>query len=137
MRLEITRKADLAATALVVLARSGRKMKAAELAEVIGATPGFVPQVIAPLVEHGWVRSEPGPTGGYSAVVDLGSVSLRAVIEAADGPTDTGRCVLEERPCNDSGPCALHTPWTRARKQLLDELERTPMSEIPTPSLGS
>ena len=64
MRLEITRRADLAVRAMVVLGEAERLVKASVLAEGNpDATPGFIPQVIGPLVKAGWVRSEPGPTG--------------------------------------------------------------------------
>ena len=68
------------------------------MAETVGSTSGFVSQVLHPLVRQGWVRSDPGPAGGYSLAVDLTSVSVLAVIEAVEGPTDSGRCVLADRP---------------------------------------
>lgn len=131
MRLEITRRADLATRALVVLAGSGARVKGARLAQVLDTTPGFVPQVLQPLLQAGWVRSEPGPTGGYVAAVALDDVSVLDVIEAVEGVTPTARCVLVDRPCNESGRCALHEPWARARTQLLGELARTPLSALP------
>jgi len=131
MRLEITRKADLATRVLLDLARSGTRSKATDLAARVGTTPGFLSQVVTPLTARGWVRSDPGPTGGYLAVVDLADVSVLDVIEAVEGPTDTGRCVLEDRACGQANPCALHNPWSQARGQLLAELAATPLSTLP------
>ena len=130
MRLEVSRKADLATRTLLELARSGRRSKASALAEQVGTTPGFLSQVVAPLTVRGWVRSDPGPAGGYLATVDLGEVSVLDVIEAVEGPTDTGKCVLEDRDCAGGGVCALHTPWSQARSQLLAELAGTPLSQL-------
>lgn len=130
MRLEVSRKADLATKTLLELALSGQRSKAVDLAAAVGTTPGFLSQVIAPLATRGWVRSEPGPTGGYAATVDLDEVSVLEVIEAVEGPSDTGRCVLEDRPCGSGGTCALHLPWTRARATLLAELAGTPLSSL-------
>jgi Rrf2 family protein len=133
MRLEVTRRSDLATRALVALAsaaREGRRMKSAEVAAEVGTTPGFVPQVLGPLVTAGWVRSDPGPTGGYSLAADLEEISLLGVIEAVEGVTDAGRCVLIDRPCSPAEPCALHVPWTRARAQLLAELASTSISVL-------
>src|SRR4051812_11261961 len=115
MRLEITRRSDLATRALSELARLGRRTKSVELAELIGTTPGFLSQAMTPLASKGWVRSEPGPSGGYLLTTDLDDVSVLDVIEAIEGPSDAGRCVLEDRPCANGGPCALHQPWQRAR----------------------
>lgn len=129
MRLEVTRKSDLAVRALQALAAADGRLKGPALAEAVGSTSGFVSQVVNPLVRAGWVRSEPGPSGGYSLAVALDDLSVLAVIEAIEGPTDSGRCVLIDRPCNDTGTCALHVPWLRARTQLLGELAATSVRE--------
>lgn len=127
MRLEVTRKSDLAVRTLRALAAlpPGGRAKGPELAEQVGSTAGFVAQVMTPLVRAGWVRSEPGPTGGYALRVDLATISVLAVIEAIEGPTETGRCVLADRPCAEAGVCTLHTAWQRARQELLRELAAT------------
>jgi Rrf2 family protein len=136
MRLEITRKADLATRALLELDRRAGtadpppRAKAADLARSVGTTAGFLTQVMSPLLARGWVRSEPGPTGGYVVVADLADLSVLQVIEAVEGPTDTGRCVLEERTCAGGGTCALHVPWSRARGQLTAEMSRTSLASL-------
>jgi Rrf2 family protein len=130
MRLEVTRKSDLAVRALQTLGASTGRMKGPVLAEAVGSTPGFVAQVVTPLIRQGWVRSDPGPSGGYSLAVALDAVSVLAVIEAIEGPTATGRCVLADRPCNETGTCALHVPWLSAQSQLLGELAATPVAGV-------
>ena len=82
MRLEITRKTDLATRAMIALARVGTKTKASLLAEAVGTTTGFLSQVMTPLVAQGWVRSDPGPTGGYTCLIDINNISILEVIEA-------------------------------------------------------
>jgi Rrf2 family iron-sulfur cluster assembly transcriptional regulator len=131
MRLEITRRSDLATRALIELDRLARRTKSGELADAIGTTPGFLSQTMTPLAAKGWVRSEPGPSGGYLLTDDLEDVSILDVIEAIEGPSDSGRCVLEDRPCASGGPCALHQPWQRARTQLLDELSNSTLAALP------
>ena len=137
MRLEITRRSDLATRALLELARTVERTKASVLAERVGTTPGFLSQAMTPLVAQGWVRSDPGPTGGYTALVDPAALTVLEVIEAVEGPTDTGRCVLEDRPCAAAGLCALHRPWSSARAQLLGELGGTPLSSLLEPETVS
>lgn len=127
MRLEVTRRSDLAVRALRALAAAGDRIKGPELAEIVGATPGFLGQAMTPLVRAGWVRSDPGPTGGYSLAAPLDDLSVLAVVEAVEGPTDSGRCVLVDGPCAGHGTCALHEPWLRARTLLLAELDASPV----------
>jgi len=129
MRLEVTRKSDLAVRILQTLGERNERLKGTDLAELVGSTVGFVPQVLTPLVRAGWVRSDPGPTGGYELAVDPADLSILQVIEAVEGPTDSGRCVLADRPCDATGPCALHVPWTRARDRLLRELDSTTITD--------
>ena len=131
MRLEVTRKSDLAVQALRTLDRAGDRVKGPALAHTVGSTSGFLSQVLNPLVREGWVQSDPGPSGGYSLIVELDDVTLLAVIEAIEGPTDSGRCVLVDRPCDERGACALHEAWVRARAQLLRELEATSVADAP------
>lgn len=127
MRLEVTRRSDLAVRALRALAAAGDRLKGPELAEIVGATPGFLGQAMTPLVRAGWVCSDPGPTGGYSLAGPLDDLSVLAVVEAVEGPTDSGRCVLVDGPCAGHGTCALHEPWLRARTLLLAELDASPV----------
>lgn len=130
MRLEITRRADLAVRAMRELGASPDRLKAQVLAETLDTTPGFVPQVIGPLVKAGWVRSEPGPTGGYVLVVPLDRLSVLDVIEAVDGPTDDGRCVVADTACDGDLPCVMHEAWTRARHELMRTLGSISMASL-------
>jgi Rrf2 family protein len=130
MRLEITRKSDIATRALLSLSANGSRSKASELAKAVGATPGFLSHAMLALVQRGWVRSDPGPLGGYTATFNPEKLSVLDVIEAVEGPTDTGRCVLESRPCGETGPCALHVAWSSARMDLLSKLSSTSLSSL-------
>lgn len=134
MRLEITRRTDLATRALLELDGAEQRTKASALSQAVGTTPGFLSQALSPLVAKGWVRSDPGPSGGYSLAADLAEVSVLDVIEAVEGPTDTGRCVLEDRTCAQAGICALHQPWMSARTELLSQLRGTPLATLPSPA---
>ena len=135
MRLELTRRSDLATRALLELSLAESRLKSAALAERVGTSAGFLSQAMTPLVSQGWVHSDPGPTGGYSLAVDPADLNVLEVIEAIEGPSEDGKCVLADRPCEDgfregSFPCALHQPWSRARTQLLAELSGTALSSL-------
>ena len=116
--------------ALLVLDGAGGRVKGPDLAARLGTTSTYIPQVLKPLVTRGWVGSEPGPTGGYSCAIALAELSVLAVIEAVEGPTETERCVLTARLCDSRHPCALHGPWLTARSQLLASLSATPVATI-------
>jgi Rrf2 family protein len=130
VKLDITRKTDLAVRTMLALDGEGTRMKGSELADKVCSTAGFMPQVLAPLVQMGWVRSDPGPTGGYVLRIDLDSVTMLELIEAVEGPTDRGQCVLDGGRCSDVGHCAIHDSWNRARDQLLADLATTTLRHI-------
>lgn len=130
MHLSVTRRADLATRALLALAASDGRRTASDLAAELDASPGFLAQAMTPLVNKGWVRSDPGRSGGYTAVASLDDVSVLDVVEAVEGGTDVTACVLEDRPCAGGGRCALHDAWARARSDLLHQLASTPLSAV-------
>ena len=115
-----------------LLEAAGGRVKASVLAAAVGSTPGFVPQVLGPLVKRGWVRSEPGPSGGYSLIAPLESLSVLDVVEAIDGPTDAGKCVVADRRCASGPLCAMHVAWSRARAELTASLASTMIAELST-----
>ena len=60
MIVDFTRFTDLALTALQALARVGGRDTRSDLAAETGTTPSFLPQVMAPMVQAGWVKSGRG-----------------------------------------------------------------------------
>lgn len=119
---------------LVALDRAQERLKGPALAEAVGSSAGFVSQAMTPLVRAGWVRSEPGPTGGYSLDTALCDLSVLDVVEAVEGPTDAGRCVLAGQRCDPIEPCALHGAWSRAREHLISDLDGVSLAEATAPT---
>jgi Rrf2 family protein len=129
LKLDITRKSDLAVRAMLVLGASDDRLRGSDLADLIDTTNGFLPQVLAPLVRRGWIDSSPGPSGGYLLNVDLDDVSLLDVIEAVEGPFDHEVCVLDGGRCHNINHCAIHEAWMLARERLHEVLAATPISQ--------
>lgn len=127
VRLELTRKTDLALRALQLLALADETMKGEELAGSLETTAGFLVQVMAPLTREGWVRSIPGPRGGYEATDAVQDASVLRLVEAVEGPVRADRCVLRDQPCPAQIPCALHDAWVPARDALVYRLAATPL----------
>jgi len=126
MNFGFQRKTDLAVLVLRRLGTPGVRVSGAVLSSAIGTTTSFLPQVMAPLIDRGWVASERGPGGGYSLTVASLEVSLFDVLEATEGPTVNGRCVLRDQPCPGNDSCPAHVVWTDAREVLIDGLRKIP-----------
>jgi len=127
MRLELFKRTDLSLQAVEALAASESGMAGSKLAAAIGTTTNYLPQVMKPLVDAGWVSATSGPRGGYTLTADIDQVSLLEVVEAVEGPTETGQCILKGAPCPTEESCAFHSSWVRARDALVNELGATPL----------
>lgn len=135
VKLELLDRTDLAVQTIRFLAQNQRA-PARIIAEELGTSPGFLNQVLRPLVEHRLLSSTRGPQGGYALAGDFEAISMLSVIEAVEGPTEDGRCVLRDATCPGPDRCAVHDAWIAARDALLTTLEATPVvdnsQEAPT-----
>jgi hypothetical protein len=111
MKIALQRKTDLAVRALRSIGAVGTKVSGAELSDSIGTTTHFLPQIVGPLIDRGWVASTRGPGGGYSL-------------------TDAAREVLGNGPCPGADACAAHDAWATARDVLIEGFKGIPA--IPT-----
>lgn len=132
MKLEMSRKTDLALRAIRELNRYDNALKGADLAELLGTTSAYLPHVMRPLVRRGWIESNPGPNGGYRLSEVPANITLYDLIDAVEGPIEEGRCVLRGQPCPAVDLCVLHEPWQRAREALFAELQRATLADVPT-----
>jgi len=98
------------------------RMRRSTMAGELNTTPDFLARVMGPLVKEGWVSSITGPGGGYQLEETGRSASIYELIDAIEGVPPEGQCVLRGGPCDPNQKCALHDPWTRARKAMTSEL---------------
>jgi len=131
MKLEISRKTELALAAIQELRRHETSLKGADLATLLDTTATYIPHVLRPLVQRGWVASDRGPTGGYRLSEEPSNITLLDLIEVIEGPLDEGLCVLRGKPCPSVDLCVLHEPWLRAREALFAELRQTTLADVP------
>lgn len=131
MRLELTKKTDLAFQALdYISVAGGTRVSGPVLAQELEITTQYLPHVMAPLTRAGWVTSTSGPKGGYTMTTNLNDVSLLDLIEAVEGEFDDSRCLHLGPKHGLNHHCALHEPWMRARAALLSELAHSRLSDM-------
>ncbi|MGH8912326.1 MAG: RrF2 family transcriptional regulator [Acidimicrobiia bacterium] len=126
MNLGFQRRTDLALGILRSLAERGERMSGAELAERVATTITYLPQVVASLIQAGWVSSDRGPGGGNQLTAAAGDVRLLEVIEATEGPADDGRCALGSGPGSGEISCPIHAEWSEARQVLIEGFGQVP-----------
>lgn len=136
MRLGLNKRTDLALRAMQELCVQETRVAGPELAEALETTRQYLPQIMNPIVKAKWVRSTPGPHGGYQLLVPLEKVSVIELVEVMEGPTDDGTCVLTGDVCAKDGYCALHGAWVHARAVLIRELGQMSLAEAWAASCG-
>jgi Rrf2 family protein len=80
---KLTARADYAARALVTLAREGRTLSAAAIAEPHGIPLKFLLSVLRDLTHDGLLVSRRGPSGGYRLARGPSEITLAEIIAAA------------------------------------------------------
>jgi Rrf2 family iron-sulfur cluster assembly transcriptional regulator len=126
MKVTFSRRTDLALSALRALAGTDRRKRGAGLAKEIGTTTSFLPQVMSPLIQSGWVISERGPGGGYQLTDTAFEACLLDVVEATEGLFNNGQCVLRDGPCPGEDSCQIHAIWVEARRVLVEGFDLVP-----------
>ena len=76
------------------------------------------------------MRTHPGARGGVSLARAASAISLRDVIEAAEGPLALNRCVVAAGACPRDRACPVHPVWVRLQRLLARELEAVSMAEL-------
>jgi Rrf2 family protein len=136
MRLDLNKRTDLALQAMQELCVEETRVPGPELAEALETTRQYLPQIMNPIVKAKWVRSTPGPHGGYQLLVRLEDISVIELVEVMEGPTDDGTCVLTGDICASEKYCALHGAWQHSRAVLIRELGQMTLAEAWAASCG-
>ncbi|MDR7418363.1 MAG: Rrf2 family transcriptional regulator, partial [Armatimonadota bacterium] len=90
----------------------------------------FLRKVVQALARRGYVTTHRGTGGGIALARDPRAITLRAIVEAIDGPIALNRCVARPGDCPLSRRCTVHPVWHRIQRLVLDELERTTIASL-------
>lgn len=134
MRLELTRRSEYAIRACLRLARAAGVVSGRAIAADTAAPDRFLARILVDLVGAGIVEARIGRSGGYRLRTPAASLTLLELVEAVEGPSRSTRCVLHERACDASHPCAIHPVWTSAQSGLISVLATTTLADLSTPA---
>jgi Rrf2 family protein len=124
VRLELTKRADYAIRAVLALAAAGpaERLSVRRIAAAQAIPARFLPQVMSDLVAAGIVEGIPGRAGGYRLGRPASVITILAVIEAVEGDSRRGTCVLRGGPCQLDGTCAVHDLFAATQTGMIREL---------------
>jgi Rrf2 family protein len=76
------------------------------------------------------MTSQRGQSGGFQILAPGRQASIRAVIEAIDGPISLNLCLISGTSCNRSFHCPAHPVWARAQEAMLEVLSTATIAEL-------
>lgn len=127
-----SRSAEYAIRAFVNLAQvpDGRFAMVKQIAQQEDIPTHFLAKILQQLARKGLLRSNKGPTGGFSLRQAPAAISLLNIVEALDGLEDYQKCASGLAECNDEQACGMHDSWKALRSRIIEYLEHTSIADV-------
>ena len=138
MRLELSSEGRYALRALVYLAREvdrGELVTADRISAEAAVPRRLLARVMVKLARAGLVESSEGRGGGSRLARPPEGVTLRDAVEAVEGPFEITHCIMQQRPCGEDRPCALHDAWTEGQNGILEHLGTRTLADFSSQAL--
>ncbi|MBI4374967.1 MAG: Rrf2 family transcriptional regulator [Elusimicrobia bacterium] len=118
--------------ALFLASRPRRNARLPEIARAQGIPPASLSRALRCLAGRGIILSAAGYQGGYRMLKDPAQVSLRQVIEAAEGPIFYSHCPFHGNVCDRESRhwCPVHDVWEAAKRDFLEALESQTLQDL-------
>ncbi len=130
--IRLSQMADYAVVLAGALAeRAGEQMNAARLAQVTGVPQPTVAKLLNALARAGVLVSRRGAGGGFALARPAAAVTLREIIEAADGPIALVSCLGEsEDNCGIESFCGIRPHWMLINRTLAEALDSITLADL-------
>ncbi len=128
----INKRTDYAVRVMVFLARQsiGKRVSTLTIQEEMLVPRPFLQRIGADLSKAGLVRTFPGPNGGLELARPAGSVNLRHVWEAIEGPLLVSDCLKAPQECPLDSGCPVRPRWGRLQSLIVQELEMVGLEQL-------
>lgn len=132
MGLQLTRGGEYAVRAMAYLAGvpDGHVASLHEIGHAQDIPESFLAKILQSLVHVGLAESRRGARGGFALGRPAHDISMRAVVEAVDGPIALNTCVLYPDDCERSTRCAMHDVWVEAQERMMAVLEGVTLESL-------
>lgn len=129
---EVSTKVDYALLILAELAQvwPNTYVSLADIAEKKHVSSKYLSQVVIPLHQAGLVVSREGKFGGYALAQAPEKISVRAVVEAVDGPLQLVRCMSTKHNCPAETHCSTQPLWQNLKKDIYQLLAEKSLADM-------
>ena len=108
-----------------------RKVSLKEVAHAIESPAAYTSKILQLLSRNNIVKSDKGPTGGFSIEIgQLNQITLSTIVLAIDGDDIYIGCGLGLSICNEKQPCPVHNQFKHIREELKKMLENTTLKSL-------
>jgi Rrf2 family protein len=136
--MQLTRAADYAIRVMIHLATLPAHERALlpALALATGAPESFLSKILQALCRAGFIASQRGQTGGFELLRPGRHASIRAVVEAIDGPIKLNLCLISGTACRRKSRCPAHPVWAKAQEAMLEVLNTSTIAGLAMQSVA-
>jgi Rrf2 family protein len=103
--------------------REGRIASLREIGAAQDIPETFLAKILQSLVHAGLATSYRGAHGGFTLSRPAEEITVRAVLEAVDGPIALNSCVLSPDDCERGETCRMHAVWVEAQDRMMSVLD--------------
>ena len=132
MTMKISTKGDYATRALLALALRGGPASVRDIAKATGLPQAYLEQIMLGMKAAGLVEAKRGVQGGYSLARPPSDITLRQIVEAAEGNVAPLGCAAEDPDgrCIEEGQCALQLVWIKVRGAVSEILDSVTLQDV-------
>ena len=132
--MRITQEGDYAFRVVLYLSKLGmnQRVEAKTISESENIPLRFLLKLLRKLAMAGIVKSYRGVGGGYIIAQEPKKITLKAVLEAIEGPIYINRCLYEPEFCNlqRAGYCNVHKALEKVQLGLVESLESISFQDL-------
>jgi Rrf2 family protein len=103
-----------------------------EVADLTGIQKPYLAKIINLLTKKNLVTTKRGHSGGIGLARPAEDIALIEIVEAVEGKSWLGGCLLGLRECNSQHICPTHDLWTETKGRLREAMTNATLAEVIT-----
>lgn len=130
--MQLTRGVEYGIEGILYLARrcDGKPALMREISRATAIPETFLSKIFQRLATRGIIRSRRGFRGGFRLARPAGSISLREIVEAVQGPIEFHRCLDHLRARGRRHHCHVRRVFRQVQRKVASILEQTTLEDI-------
>ena len=126
----LNQSANYALRAVLYIARHDGAQTADVMAEKLGVPRNYLGKILHLLVRANVLTSTRGPRGGFVLLSPAEATSLETVIAPFHNVSEPPVCLLGNKRCDRTDPCAAHDRWEQMAEPFRKFFEETTVADM-------